>query len=142
MRMVCILICLILASGFCIFFRSNPDINPENVREPQAVTAVYYTGDEDPNKRVELSKEMATKIVEIICRKPKIWKKPHGRPAPLPRGYFVVGKRTYEYYGFLAFEIDDEWGQLWEDKAFDEFWIKLNNVGLKYELLKEFKPSK
>jgi hypothetical protein len=95
----------------------------------------YYASDETLKDKVRLSDEMASKLAEIVGRKSKQFKRTF---LVLPRGYFVVGGKSYAFYGCIA--SDPAEGESWTDPAFDKFWEELNRVNDKLGPLKDFKP--
>jgi hypothetical protein len=97
----------------------------------------YYAANETLKDKVRLSDEMAAKLTEIVSRKPT----PYQRTLRVaPRGYIVVGGKSYAYFGFLA--SDPEKGDSWDDPVLGKLWDELNRVEYKAGLgpLKDFKP--
>jgi hypothetical protein len=109
------------------------------VSEIQQKTDVYYQRNDGGNMKVKLSPQMAAKIISIIGEKPRAYSKLNG-PKAAPIGLFVVGKRTYEYFGFLYFEIDDTWGHTWQDNALAKFWDAVHRAGDDVQSLAQYKP--
>lgn len=98
-------------------------------------TDAFYARDETLQNKVQLSDEMAAKLVEIIGGEPKPWAR---TISAAPRGFFVVGQKAYAFYGFIA--SDSSQGDLWDDPVLHRFWERLNRVEGNLESLKDFKP--
>ena len=131
------LVAIVIAGASC---RSEEKPGAK-VAEFQAKTPVYYVSAGDPDQRVRLSASMAAKVIEIVGRKPRAWT-PCGGPKAAPAGYFVVGKHSYAYYGFLYLEVSEDpmWGYTWDDPALAKFWKDLVGRGAALSRLKDFDP--
>jgi hypothetical protein len=126
------------AMSIMVVISAMADKESPSVAEYQMKTEVYFLNFPGAKTKVKLSKEMAAKIIEIIGRKPTAWSKVGLKAGP--SGVFRVGKRDYDYYGFLAFEIDATWGHIWDDEVLRDFWKERTRVGEDIEKLSTYKP--
>jgi hypothetical protein len=117
------------------FSKSAYDIKQVKNFKPSTKPVVYFTQNVDLEEQVQLSDEMAVKVVEILTHQSK----PFVRTLKvLPRGYFVVGQKAYSLYGnFIT--SDPSRGDAWTNDVFTKFWEELNKID-DLAKLKSFKP--
>jgi hypothetical protein len=97
---------------------------------------VFYTEYFEGGNKVQLSDEMAAKVVEVLAGQSKPFQR---TVRVLPRGRFLVGDKTYYLYGdFIT--SDPGQGVSWADPAFGRFWDELNRVKDDVGRMNGFKP--
>ena len=128
MRMTLLLVCL---PGLAIAGTGRGQVKGGATKP-----VVYYASDEKLTEKVQLSDEMAAKVIEVIGRESMPFER---RILANPRGYFVVQNKAYSLYGnFIT--SDPSKGDSWIDPVFSRFWEELNRIKEDLAPLKDFKP--